>query len=122
MLRYGFIDDREGKTFVEALDLAQNSDSQLIQIATWNDYGEGTVIEPTMTFGYRYLEILQKRAKTHLPFGPDDLRLPVVLYQQKKKHAQNPARMKDLQHATDLLFAGKCKDARSALEDVIKGG
>ena len=31
-----------------------------IQIATWNDYGEGTQIEPTDQFQYRHLAALQK--------------------------------------------------------------
>ena len=33
-----------------------------VQISTWNDYGEGTIIEPTKEFKYQYLEILQKFA------------------------------------------------------------
>ena len=36
----------------------------MIQIAIWNDYGEGTVIEPTKTFEYQYLEEVQKYTKT----------------------------------------------------------
>ncbi len=28
---------------------------------TWNDYGEGTMIEPTKEFGYGFLNTLQKR-------------------------------------------------------------
>ncbi len=55
---YGYIDDRGGKTFTESLSLAKNSKSQ-IQIATWNDYGEGTMIEPTLKHGYRYLHALE---------------------------------------------------------------
>ena len=58
---YGFLDDGDGETFSETLDLAWQSGCKLIQVATWNDYGEGTIIEPTVNFGYRYLEVLQKR-------------------------------------------------------------
>ena len=42
---YGFIDDQNGQTFSQTLDLALNSSSSIIQIATWNDHGEGTTIE-----------------------------------------------------------------------------
>lgn len=119
---YGSIDDRDGKTFAETFDLAHKSKSQLIQIATWNDYGEGTVIEPTKEYGYRYLELVQQHAKTRSPFNPADLRLPVTLYQLKKKHAQNPARMKELEKATNLLFDGKCNQVRIILEAVSKSG
>lgn len=117
---YGFIDERGGKTFDETLTLALESDVQLIQIATWNDYGEGTVIEPTRKSGYRYLKIVQKHTTAHLRFVPDDLRLPVMLYQLKKRHSQNESIMKNLQIATDLLFAGKCDKARTILEAISK--
>ncbi len=117
---YGFIDDRDGATFAETLDLAQKSKSQIIQIATWNDYGEGTVIEPTKAAGYRYLEHVQKHTQIRLAFGPDDLRLPVMLYQLKKQQSQNSARIAELKQATDLLFAGECNKARLILEAAAK--
>jgi hypothetical protein len=117
---YGSIDARNGQTFAETFDLALKSNSSIVQIATWNDYGEGTVIEPTKAFGYRYLEHIQKNAKPRLPYAPPDLRLPVTLYQLKKRHAQNSARMKHLRMATDLLFAGKCNEARTAIDAAIK--
>lgn len=60
---YGFIHDREGVTFQKTLDQAFQSKAPIIQIATWNDYGEGTVIEPTQEAGHRYLEILQQKIK-----------------------------------------------------------
>ena len=114
---YGSIDYRDGETFAETFDLALKSNSPIIQIATWNDYGEGTVIEPTEAFGYRYLEFVQKHAKTQ--YGSDALRLPVILYQLKKRHERHPARMKKLERATDLLFAGKYDEGRSVIEAVI---
>lgn len=124
---FGYIDDQEGKTFAETLDLAWKSNSRLIQLATWNDYGEGTVIEPTKTFGYQYLQVVQQYAKTRskvaMPFGPDDLRLPVMLYELKKRHVQNSVVMKDLEKATTLLFWYKCDEARIILETYMaKGG
>ena len=48
------------KTFEQTLDLAL-ANSEHVQVATWNDYGEGTIIEPTKEFGYGFLEILQKK-------------------------------------------------------------
>jgi hypothetical protein len=46
----------------------------MIQIATWNDYGEGTVIEPSWKNGYKHLEELQRRFGSE--YSPVDLRLP----------------------------------------------
>ena len=117
---FGFIDHRDGETFAETFDLALKSNSPIIQIATWNDYGEGTVIEPTREFGYRYLEHIQKHADDDFPYGPDALRLPIILYQLKKRHEQRPARMQELERATDLLFAGKYNEGRSVIEAVVE--
>ena len=60
---YGSIPHRGGQTFIDSLDLAIQTGAPLIQIATWNDYGEGTVIEPTRQHGYRDLEALQLRTE-----------------------------------------------------------
>ena len=117
---YGSIDDRAGTTFAETFDLALKSNSRIIQIATWNDYGEGTVIEPTKGSGYRYLEHIQKQPRTRSAFGPNDLRLPVTLYQLKKQQSQGPERVAELKKATDLLFAGECDKARLILEAAAK--
>ncbi|MBI5684535.1 MAG: hypothetical protein HZC54_05615 [Verrucomicrobia bacterium] len=117
---YGRIDDREGKTFAETLDLALKSGAPLIQIATWNDYGEGTVIEPTRNHGYRYLEMLQARAqglrRSPARFRPADLRLPVTLYQLRKRCAGNGEAGRELDKATALLFTSKCGEAGVALK------
>ena len=55
---YGRIEDGDGSTFRRTLALARQSHAPVIQLATWNDYGEGTVIEPTKEFGYRDLMAL----------------------------------------------------------------
>jgi hypothetical protein len=60
---YGFIDDREGKTFAESFEQAMSCGAAIVQIATWNDYGEGTGIEPTVGRGLRDLEVLRSRLR-----------------------------------------------------------
>jgi acetyl esterase/lipase len=79
----------------------------MIQIATWNDYGEGTVIEPSWKNGYRYLEELQRR------FGKEysavDLRLPERLFHLRRRGI-------DVTAISDALFAGQCEKAVELLE------
>ena len=111
---YGSIAPRSGQTFTESLNLAMKSNSALIQIATWNDYGEGTVIEPTRNNGYRYLEMLQQR-KAAPKFSVADLRLPVMLYQLRKRSAEDAELAKELNRAATLLFDGKCTEAEAVL-------
>lgn len=41
------------------LNKAQANSIKYLQLITWNDFGEGTMIEPTREFGYSYLTKLQ---------------------------------------------------------------
>ena len=95
------------------------SASPLVQIATWNDYGEGTSIEPTVESGYRYTEALQdalgKRAYT-----AEDLRLPEQLYILRTHVALSPALRGELERASGGLFAGKLAQARRQLDYVAR--
>lgn len=45
-----------GATLDETLALSKTANVDYLQLITWNDFGEGTMIEPTVEFGYTYLE------------------------------------------------------------------
>jgi hypothetical protein len=107
---YGFIDARGGKTFEETLARALASGSPLVQLVTWNDFGEGTVIEPTRALGYRHLETAQRRLNPSA--SPDDLRLPVELYALRKKNVPG------LDGLAEALFAGDVERARKAMAGI----
>ncbi|MCH2061777.1 MAG: glycoside hydrolase family 71/99-like protein [Verrucomicrobiales bacterium] len=119
---YGFIDDNGGVTFKETLEIALRSESRFIQVATWNDYGEGTMIEPTVSFGYRYLEVLQecalKRQGKEFVFAPDDLRLPVKLYNLRKRFKGDGQALEELKRVSGLLFSSRCEEAAALLQKV----
>ncbi|MCW3098189.1 MAG: hypothetical protein JWL77_3807 [Chthonomonadaceae bacterium] len=121
---WGTIEDREGKTYEETLGRALKSGASLIQLATWNDWGEGTQIEPSVEFGYRDLETTQrlrkKHIKTRFAYTPQDLRLPVELYLLKKKLASDTKSQTDLKAISDLLFTGKLEQARKRLATLDK--
>ena len=42
-----------GALFQRQLDAARQAGLKYLQISTWNDYGEGTTIEPTLEYGYK---------------------------------------------------------------------
>lgn len=111
---YGYLDDQEGAVFGETLARAGESAS-LIQIVTWNDFGEGTIIEPTAEFDYRYLEAVQsfrkQQAGTTFPYNADDLRLPIALYQLRQQAAADGR----ADRAAAFLFASETEAARSIL-------
>ena len=94
----------------------------MIQLVTWNDYGEGTMIEPTHEFGYKFLEVIQQARRKELgdsfKFTPADLRLPARLYKLRKNGS---APKEDLDRISELLNKGHCDEARRAL-DKLDGG
>jgi hypothetical protein len=73
----------DGETFKLTLDAAEQSLPDIIQVATWNDYGEGTIIEPTIERGYEVLEQIQRFRRKHesgFAFTELDLRAPIEFY------------------------------------------
>lgn len=117
---YGRIEDRAGKTFEETLEQALKSDAPVVQIATWNDWGEGTVIEPSVEFGCRDLEATQRLRRKHLEprfaGNPADLRLPLAVYALRKQYRGKGPDAMHTEEAARLLFAGKVNEARALLK------
>lgn len=119
---WGSIADAEGQTYTRTLEKALQSSASIIQLATWNDWGEGTMIEPSVEFGYRDLEATQRLRRKYsdptFPYIPADLRLPVQLYLLKKRYKDDPARQMQLAAASAQLFAGRPDRARVLLAQV----
>ena len=110
--------DRDGKTYADTLARATRSGAAAVQIVTWNDWGEGTQIEPSVEFGYRDLEATQKerrRLTPSFPYTAADLRLPLRLYQGRKNAGTNAAKRIQMEMLSRLLFAGKTAEARALL-------
>ena len=64
---WGRIDDADGATFGRTLAGALTLRPRLVQIATWNDWSEGTMIEPSVEFGTRDLQAVQQAKRTLAP-------------------------------------------------------
>lgn len=106
---YGLIEDRNGRTFRSTLARATKVNPPIIQIATWNDWGEGTQIEPSAEFGYRDLKAVQKwRAETIRTFDADEelLDLPLRLYQLRRQwSAETGEAASELDAIRDAILA-----------------
>lgn len=105
---YGSIDARRGHTLVESLAQATQSGKPFVQVATWNDFGEGTMIEPTISRGYRSLEALGRSGDKAA------LRLPVLLHSLRKRGGDDAR----LDEAAGHLFASNHEAAERILESV----
>jgi hypothetical protein len=56
------IDHRDGDALSENLEKALQYEMEYLQLITWNDFGEGTMLEPTFEFGYEFLDRIQQFA------------------------------------------------------------
>jgi hypothetical protein len=93
---FGYLDDQDGDTFQQTLSQAMTNNSTYVQVATWNDFGEGTIVEPTAQYGYRDLAVIQNFRRKYVdptfPFQSNDLLLPLQLYKLRKQYGDsNPA-------------------------------
>ncbi|MGC3957284.1 MAG: glycoside hydrolase family 71/99-like protein [Verrucomicrobiota bacterium] len=85
---WGYLGDRKGEMLRMTLTRAMTNHSALVQIVTWNDFGEGTVVETTSEYGYRDLGIIQDCRRQYLdagfPLRTNDLKLATRLYHQRR--------------------------------------
>lgn len=72
-----FIPRDQGRTLATTWRLAKSSGANAILIATWNDWVESSMIEPSLEFGYQDLETCQREISTWkgIPLSVQDLRL-----------------------------------------------
>jgi hypothetical protein len=114
---------REGRTMRETLKAAMEGPWPVAQLVTWNDYGEGTVIEPTHEDGYSALEAIQDARRKELgdafTFTAEDLRLPARLLALRK--AGNASKQ-ELDRISGLLRAGQCREAKELLNRLDSAG
>ena len=113
------MDDRGGRTYADTLTKAIQSHAPVIQLVTWNDWGEGTQIEPSVQTGYRDLaeshRFRRRFVAPKLTPSAADLSLPVQWYKLSKKCAANPAVHAKLAAFFPLVVSGQMTKARALL-------
>jgi hypothetical protein len=126
--KYGEIAFENGAVWDSVWNKVMAAEPHVVQIATWNDYGEGTIIEPTMEWlhapvsaggtankGYEELLKIQKWVKQKNPNHPytaQDLRRPLEVY---KRHYSGSGSDTTATAATNQLFNnGNLGNASSA--------
>ena len=110
---------REGRTMQESLGVSMAGPWEVVQLVTWNDYGEGTMIEPTRQFGYLFLEIIQEARRVelgdHFVYTAEDLRLPARLLELRRSGSHDTDRLDQI---GALLREGRCAEARVHLDEL----
>ena len=119
---YGFLDSDSGRTLNETLQKSSDNKSDIIQIITWNDYGEGTNIEPTIEYGYQYLETIQRIKKTFIDsshsYTSQNLLLPFRIYELRKKFQDNLTINTQLDEVFNCIIDDKLNSAMTILDDI----
>ena len=120
-----FVTPREdGRFYERSWEMALSNDIRLVQIATWNDFGEGAVIEPTVDFKYQYLQITERYA-AQLKKIPSDsgeaLLIPLKIYEMRlaiaKRDAEDRARLSaELDSAVSAFCRGNYAEAERMLQ------
>ena len=114
----GSVPDQGGATFRVTLDASQNMSAPAVQLVTWNDWGEGTMIEPSREYGTRDLETVQQFRRGIEPgftANAADLALPRRLFELRRTNAGADDN-DQLDRIADLLRKGQYDAARAELK------
>lgn len=103
-------------TLESTLDLALQYNIDYLQLNTWNDYGEGTMFEPTVEFGFQFLEKVQEF--TGVSSSVSDLELIYNLYLLRKEHSNNGDIQKELDAVFNHLVTLNISEARLLLDSI----
>ena len=118
---FGYLDRRGGLTFRSTLQEAVVQDPDIIQLVTWNDYGEGTVIEPTVEYNYQGLETVQATRDSLDPsfqFLKEDLALPLQVYDKRLRFAGNAGIKSVLDRVFALIVSDQRADAVALMDSL----
>ena len=111
--------DSNGQTLTETLNQDETYSSHIsaIQVATWNDYGEGTMIEPTVQNGFTSLQQIQKF--TGVPYGLSQLQLVYQLYEAREEFLGNSGEEAVLGQSSSDINQLDFPDAQKSLADAV---
>ena len=107
------IDHQSGVTLKNTLALAQKSHLPIVQINTWNDFGEGTMIEPTIEFQYSFLEEIQRYSG--ISYTRKELALITRWYTLRKQYKANQTIQDKLFQAYSHLLQLEVQEAAAII-------
>jgi len=118
----GYLGDHHGDTFRETLARSLTNSSSLVQVVTWNDFGEGSMVEPTDEYGYRDLGIIQSLRRQYLqpnfPYQTNDLYIPLRFFHLRRQFAANAAVSAELDQIFTNLVTGNVRVAEGELDQL----
>jgi hypothetical protein len=104
------------EVFEQTLNLATQYNLDYLQLVTWNDFGEGTIIEPTVEHQYTMLETVQGFAGVTLT--KTELELAFQLYNLRKEYSINAEVQLQLDQAFNYLVTLQWSEAKDILDSL----
>lgn len=110
------IDHENGALLDHLLQLASDEEVPYLQLITWNDFGEGTMIEPTEEFQYTFLEHIQDF--TGVAYNKPVLENIYAYYRLKKQFANDSDKQKQLLQAYYYLISLQPDKASALINEI----
>ncbi len=121
---WGYLGDRHSETLRETLGHSMTNHSAIVQIVTWNDFGEGSMVEPTQEYGFRDLGILQDFRRQYLEpsfnRNTNDLAMALQFYNLRRRYLHNSVASSELDLAFANIVCGRINAAKSQLNELAK--
>jgi len=96
--------------------MAQNAGLDYLQLIIWNDFGEGIMFEPTVEFGYSYIEKVKAFAGVQ---NTGDVFMHIGrLYNLRKQYKGNPETQAKLDSAFNFLISMQPEKAIEVLNSI----
>jgi hypothetical protein len=116
---WGYLGDRDGQILRQTLNRALTNNSVLVQVVTWNDFGEGTMIEPTKEYGFRDLYLIQEfcrqNSATQNAMPTNTLPLALEFYHLRCLSSTNATLARSLDQLFTNLVSGSPKNPSDLL-------
>lgn len=103
-------------TLSETLSLTAQNGIGYVQLVTWNDFGEGTMIEPTVEFGYSPLETVQDFVG--VDYSSSELEIIYDLYNMRKNKATDQVAQLKLDQVYYYVISLQIDRARQLLASI----
>lgn len=115
---YFTIPHGEGEILDQTLDLVDQHQSKIdfVQLATWNDFGEGTMFEPTLEFGFR--ELVKIQQWTGVPYTEDDLASVYKLFVLRKLFTGKADKQTQLDAVAEHFVNLEISEAKALLAQI----
>jgi len=122
---WGYLGDRHGDTLRETLACGMTNASAMLQVVTWNDFGEGSMVEPTQEYGYRDLGIIQDSRRQYLDpdfhYNTNELAMAFRFYKLRRQSSTNAVIAAELNGIFTNLISGRIDTANSQLNHLENG-